>query len=217
MDPNSPQEKTLDIKKLLDSNKEWAAQLERDRPGFFASLANQQSPELLWIGCSDSRVPANQLLQLLPGEVFVHRNIANIVHGSDLNAHSVLQFAVDVLKVKHIIVCGHYNCGGVRGALSNQQFGLVDHWIRSIKDLASFHEKTLKSMEPQERFDRMVELNVQRSVEEVANSTTVQNAWKRGQKLEVHGWCYRVEDGIIKDLGLHKKGIEDLEGIYRVV
>ncbi|KAI9095133.1 carbonic anhydrase 2 [Phlyctochytrium arcticum] len=211
-----PETRPIKIEKLLQNNKEWAAKMVAERPDFFTALADQQSPEILWIGCSDSRVPANQLMELLPGEVFVHRNIANIVHSADLNAHSVLQFAVDVLKVKHVIVCGHYGCGGVAAALTNKQFGLVDHWIKSIKDLYSQHEASLEGLPESEKLDRMVELNVTRSVEGVAHSTIVQNAWARGQTLAIYGWAYRLNDGIINDLGLKMEGLDDLKGVHRM-
>ncbi|RKO90854.1 carbonic anhydrase [Blyttiomyces helicus] len=188
-----------------------------EQADYFSSLANQQRPELLWIGCSDSRVPANQLLKLPPGEVFVHRNIANIIHAADLNSHSVLQYSVDVLKVKHIIVCGHYNCGGVAAALTNEQYGLVDHWVRTIKDLYAVHEEKLKPLPADVRLERLVELNVARSVDAVAHSTIVQNAWGRGQELTIHGWCYKLTDGLIKDLQMTITGIQDIKGVHKLV
>ncbi|KAJ3042293.1 hypothetical protein HDV00_007660 [Rhizophlyctis rosea] len=206
----------LKIEELLDRNKEWAEEMANEHPGFFKSLVKQQTPELLWIGCSDSRVPANELMKLLPGEVFVHRNIANVVYAADLNCHSVIQFAVDVLKVRHIIVVGHYNCGGVAAALTNNQYGLVDHWIRTIKDLYIQHEDQLKNLSDQERLDRLVELNVEKSVNTVAGSTIVQNAWARGQEIAIHGWCYRLIDGRINDLKVDIKGLEDLKSVLRV-
>ncbi|KAJ3044069.1 hypothetical protein HDV00_003173 [Rhizophlyctis rosea] len=217
MDPTESIQRPLTIDNLLERNKQWAEQLAAERPGFFSALAQQQTPELLWIGCSDSRVPANQLMKLLPGEVFVHRNIANIVHAADLNSHSVIQYAVDVLKVKHIIVCGHYNCGGVAAALTNNQHGLVDNWIRGIKDLYARNESKLAKLSSADRLDRMVELNVAQSVDSVAHSTIVQNAWARGQNLAVHGWCYRLTDGKINDLRIKVEGIDDLKGVHRVV
>ncbi|KAJ3186297.1 hypothetical protein HDU85_007737 [Gaertneriomyces sp. JEL0708] len=206
----------ISIPQLLKNNKEWAEQLAKERPGFFEDLAKQQNPQLLWIGCSDSRVPANQLMNLLPGEVFVHRNIANIVHAADLNSHSVLQYAVDVLKVRHIIVCGHYGCGGVAAALTNNQYGLVDHWIRTVKDLYSQHEPTLRYLPEDQKLDRLIELNVVRSVQSVAFSTICQNAWSRGQPLSVHGWVYRLNNGRIKDLGFKLDGLDDLKGVHRI-
>ncbi|KAJ3040373.1 hypothetical protein HK097_002581 [Rhizophlyctis rosea] len=209
-------ERPLKVEQLIARNREWAKEMAEAYPGFFGSLVKQQNPEILWIGCSDSRVPANELMKLLPGEVFVHRNIANIVHTADLNSHSVIQYAVDVLKVRHIIVCGHYNCGGVAAALTNNQYGLVDHWIRSIKDVYVQHEQDLAHLSDQERLDRMVEINVERSVAAVAGSTIVQNAWARGQVIEIHGWCYRLADGRIKELGCDIKGLEDLKGVLRV-
>ncbi|TPX60795.1 carbonic anhydrase [Powellomyces hirtus] len=207
---------TKTIATLLENNREWAEAMVKERPGFFTQLAEQQSPDILWIGCSDSRVPANQLLKLLPGEVFVHRNIANIVPSTDLNSHSVLQYAVDALKVRHVIICGHYQCGGVGAALTNQQYGLVDYWIRSIKDLYKQNEKKLRHLSPTEQHDRMVELNVARSVDSVAYSTVVQNAWSRGQKVAVHGMVYRLADGRLKDLKMSVESLDDLKGVHRV-
>ncbi|KAJ3152681.1 hypothetical protein HDU86_005556 [Geranomyces michiganensis] len=206
----------VNVATLLNNNKQWAEGVSQSDPTFFKRLSEQQKPELLWIGCSDSRVPANQLLNLPPGEVFVHRNIANIVYGTDLNAQSVLQFSVDVLKVKHIIVCGHYNCGGVAAALTNKQFGLVDLWIRSLKDLYVQNEDKLSSLSEAEKVEKMVELNIARSVDSVAHSTTVQNAWARGQKLAIHGFVYNLTDGRLHDLKLTMDGLKDLEGVHAV-
>ncbi|KAJ3151931.1 hypothetical protein HDU89_001572 [Geranomyces variabilis] len=207
----------VNVEKLLNNNKKWAEEVTSSDPNFFKNLSDQQSPELLWIGCSDSRVPANQLLNLPPGEVFVHRNIANIVYGTDLNAQSVLQFSVDVLKVKHIIVCGHYNCGGVAAALTTKQFGLVDLWIRSLKDLYVQNEDKLSALDEAEKLKKMVELNIARSVDSVVHSTTVQNAWARGQTLAVHGWVYNLSDGRLHDLKLTMSGLKDLEDGVHVV
>ncbi|KAI8818822.1 carbonic anhydrase [Fimicolochytrium jonesii] len=211
-----PAERPLSIEKLLENNKEWAEAIALERPTFFTDLAQQQSPELLWIGCSDSRVPANQLLKLLPGDVFVHRNIGNILHSSDLNALSVIQYAVDVLKVTHIVVCGHYGCGGVAAALSHTQFGLVDHWIQVVKDMYSANESTLRHLSKEDRLDRMVEMNVERSVDVVAHSPVVQNAWARGQKVEIHGWVYRLTDGRLRDLGIRREGKRDVGSVHRL-
>ncbi|KAJ3022585.1 hypothetical protein HKX48_005771 [Thoreauomyces humboldtii] len=201
---------------LLANNKEWAAEMDRERPGFLGLLAQQQAPEVLWIGCSDSRVPANELLKLLPGEVFVHRNIANIIHHADLNAHSVLQYAVDVLKIKHVIVCGHYGCGGVAAALTNNQYGLIDNWIRIVKDISIRNERELSGLNAADKCDRLVELNVGNSVDSIAHSTVVQNAWARGQQLAIYGWCYRLTDGILKDLGIKVDSAESLRGVHRM-
>ncbi|TPX55820.1 carbonic anhydrase [Powellomyces hirtus] len=202
--------------KMLQNNKEWAAEISAARPGFFEGLAKLQAPDVLWIGCSDSRVPANQLLKLDPGEVFVHRNVAAIVHNTDLNSHVVLQYAVDVLKVKHVIVCGHYGCGGVAAALTNRQFGLIDYWIRVVKDLYKQNEKELSTLSDAEKCDRMVELNVENSVKNVAHSTVVQNAWARGQELAIYGWCYRLTDGILKDLKIKIDNMDGVTGVHRV-
>ncbi|KAJ3158554.1 hypothetical protein HDU86_002779 [Geranomyces michiganensis] len=201
---------------LLANNKEWAAEMTRTRPDFFASLADQQHPEVLWFGCSDSRVPANQLLKLDPGEVFVHRNVAAIIHGNDLNAHVVLQYAVEVLKVKHVVVCGHYGCGGVAAALSDSQFGLIDYWIRVVKDLYVQHEAELAGLNQQEKCDRMVELNVHASVKAIANTPVVQNAWAKGQELAIYGWCYRLTDGILQDLDIKIDSVAGVAKAHRV-
>lgn len=193
-----PAMKTL--KHLFDSNLAWATAITHDDPDFFSLLSKQQAPEYLWIGCSDSRVPANQIVNLRPGEVFVHRNIANVVVHTDLNCLSVMEFAVEVLKVKHIIVCGHYGCGGVRAAMENCEHGLIDHWLRHIKDVARFHAEELEGLEFAEKFDLLCELNVIEQVTNVCNTTTVQRAWKRQAELSVHGWIYNIENGILRDL-----------------
>ncbi|KAJ3024212.1 hypothetical protein HKX48_004485 [Thoreauomyces humboldtii] len=206
----------ISIENLLANNKEWASEMSQERPGFFPKLAEMQAPEVLWIGCSDSRVPANQLLKLLPGEVFVHRNIANVIPHSDMNSHSVLQYAIDVLKVKHVIVCGHYGCGGVAAALSNEQYGLVDYWIRPVKDLYTQHEAELGKLTHADKCDRLVELNVECSVNAVSHSSVVQNAWARGQKLAIYGWCYRLSDGILNDLHIKVSSPTDVSGVFRV-
>ncbi|ORZ34642.1 carbonic anhydrase [Catenaria anguillulae PL171] len=206
------------LPELLKANKTWAANMVKLDPNFFANLANQQSPQLLWIGCSDSRVPANQIINLAPGEVFVHRNIANVVNHGDLNALSVLQYAVDVLKVKHVIVTGHYGCGGVAASMTNQQFGLIDNWLRTIKDVYQANEAKLDALkDPKAKLDLMVELNVANSVRNVCATTIVQNAWKRGQELSVHGWCYRLEDGVIRDLDICISQPEQISRIYNVM
>ena len=190
------------LKHLFDKNLAWADEMKKNNPEFFSSLAKQQQPEYLWIGCSDSRVPASQILDLSPGEIFVHRNIANVVTHTDLNCLSVIQFAVEVLKVKHIIVCGHYGCGGVRAAMGSENNGLVDHWLRHIKDVARFNEKKLESLSADDKHDRLCELNVQEQVTNASNTTIVKHAWKNGADLTIHGWIYNLENGILKDLNM---------------
>jgi carbonic anhydrase len=186
---------------LFENNRAWADAIKQEDPGFFERLSKQQAPEYLWIGCSDSRVPANEIINLPPGEVFVHRNIANVVVHTDLNCLSVIQFAVEVLQVKHIIVCGHYGCGGIKASMENEEHGLIDNWLRHIKDVSRFHEAELRALEPSVRLKRLCELNVVEQVTNVCNSTVVKNAWARGAQLAVHGWIYGVGDGILKDLG----------------
>jgi carbonic anhydrase len=185
---------------LFEKNRAWADVIKREDPGFFERLSKQQAPEYLWIGCSDSRVPANEIINLPPGEVFVHRNIANVVVHTDLNCLSVIQFAVEVLQVKHIIVCGHYGCGGIQASMENEEHGLIDNWLRHIKDVSRFHETELRALDPSDRINRLCELNVVEQVINVCNSTVVRNAWKNGAQLAVHGWVYGVGDGILKDL-----------------
>ena len=200
-----------DIQALFKRNEEWAAAMVAKDDNFFKSLINQQTPQYLWIGCSDSRVPANELLGLAPGELFVHRNIANVVVHSDLNCLSVLQFAIDVLKVKHVIVCGHYGCSGVHAAMINKRIGLADNWLRHVQDVSQKHEKYLGDVLPsRERADRMVELNVMEQVVNTAQTTVVQDAWERGQELTVHGWVYGLHDGLLRDLGMSVSGPEEL-------
>lgn len=185
---------------LIENNRRWAAAQIAEDPEFFARLARQQSPEYLWIGCSDSRVPANQITGLAPGEVFVHRNVANVVVQTDFNLLSVLQFAVDVLKVKHVIVCGHYGCGGVRAALENQRHGVVDNWLRHIRNIARRREEELSVLPPHEALDRLCEINVISNAKNVARTTIVEDAWLRGQPLEIHSWIYRLDTGRISVL-----------------
>ncbi len=185
---------------LFERNQAWADAINKEDPGFFARLSKQQTPEYLWIGCSDSRVPANQIIDLPPGEVFVHRNIANVVVHTDLNCLSVIQFAVEALKVKHIIVCGHYGCGGVKASMEQQDHGLVDNWLRHIKDVNRFNAHKMEGLDGNEKLDLLCELNVIEQVANVCNTTTVQDAWKRGAELSVHGWIYNIENGILKDL-----------------
>ena len=191
------------LQSLIDNNKRWAtARVDAD-PQFFQRLAAQQSPEYLWIGCSDSRVPANEVVGLAPGELFVHRNVANVVVHTDLNCLSVLQFAIDVLRVKHVIVCGHYNCGGIRAALDERQHGLIDNWLRHVEDVAQRHADELAALtDLDEKVDRLCELNAMEQVRNVARSTVVQDAWRRGQAVTLHAWCYGLRDGLVHDLGV---------------
>jgi len=192
------------IEKVFENNKIWAKKVVENDPDFFNNLLKQQSPKILWIGCSDSRVPANQIMNLPAGDVFVHRNIANVVVHTDLNLLSVLQYAVDVLEVEHIIVCGHYGCGGVKASMSDLQHGLIDNWLRHIKDVQRFHAVELKSLQTyEERYDRLCELNVVEQVKNVLNTTIVINALTNGKKLEVHGFIYNIKDGLLKDLRLN--------------
>jgi carbonic anhydrase len=185
---------------LLDNNKKWAKDIEEKIPGFFEKLRHQQRPEYLWIGCSDSRVPANEIVGLLPGEIFVHRNVANVVVHSDLNCLSVIQFAVEVLQVKHIIVVGHYGCGGVVAALDGKRHGLIDNWLRHIQDVARDHQAELDSLPGEARYNRLAELNVLAQRKNVIETSIVQDAWARGQSLAIHGWVYSLEDGGIRVL-----------------
>jgi carbonic anhydrase len=203
--------------RLLENNKNWVKKkLELD-PDYFNNLSGGQNPEYLWIGCSDSRVPANQITGTQPGEIFVHRNIANMVVHSDMNMLSVLSYAVDVLKVKHIIVCGHYGCGGVLAAMGNKQYGLIDNWLRHIKDVYRLYEKSLDAIEDvQERGRRLVELNVIEQVGDLSKTTIVQNAWDRKQPLHVHGWVYDLHDGIINDLNVTLTGSSSLHNVYKL-
>jgi len=191
-----------ELHELFANNRRWAAGLRERDPAFFETLARQQSPQYLWIGCSDSRVPANEIVGLLPGEVFVHRNVANVVVHTDLNCLSVLQFGVDVLNVKHVMVVGHYGCGGVAAALRNRKFGLADNWLRHVQDVQKKHAAGFSGAEVDERLrvDRLCELNVIEQVQNVCQTTVVQDAWERGQELTVHGWIYRLQDGELRDL-----------------
>lgn len=188
------------LQHLFARNLAWAAAIEEKQPEFFSRLSRQQAPEYLWIGCSDSRVPANQIVDLPPGEVFVHRNIANLVVHTDLNCLSVIQFAVEVLKVKHIIVCGHYGCGGIKAAMESHQHGLIDNWLRHIKDVSRFNSEKLAGLGADEKFDLLCELNVIEQVRNVCNTTTVQSAWLNAVELSVHGWIYNIKNGILRDL-----------------
>ncbi len=201
---------------IFANNRAWAAEMETIQPGFFQTLARQQNPEYLWIGCADSRVPANQIVGMLPGELFVHRNVANLVVHTDLNCLSVMQLAVDVLKVKHIIVCGHYGCGGVRAALLQSRLGLIDNWLRHIQDVAQKHTDRLTSIaDENQRVAKLCELNIVEQVQNVCQTTIVQDAWERGQSLHIHGWIYDIQDGLLQDLGFCVSAQEDLGSLYR--
>lgn len=203
------------IDDLLRNNQAWAERIQAEDPGFFERLSAQQSPKYLWIGCSDSRVPANQVVDLAPGEVFVHRNIANVVVHTDLNCLSVIQFAVDVLKVEHILVVGHYGCGGVHAALHQTRVGLADNWIRHVRDVAVRHDAVLEALDDDDlRHDRLCELNALEQVANVCETSIVLDAWARGQKLAVHGWVYTLRDGRVHDLGLNIASSEDLDTQY---
>lgn len=203
------------LKQLFDNNRAWAASISQADPEFFAKLSRQQSPSYLWIGCSDSRVPANQIVGLVPGEMFVHRNIANVVSHSDLNCLSVLQFAVEVLKIKHIIVCGHYGCAGVRAVQRGERIGLADHWLCHVENVRQKHAGTFPSVTDQLRkANRLCELNVIEQVVNVCHTTITQGAWQRGQELTVHGWIYGVEDGLLRDLNVTISGLDEMTPVY---
>lgn len=204
-------------KRLLENNKAWVTLQSYKDPGYFKALAEGQNPEYLWIGCSDSRVPANEITGTKPGEIFVHRNIANMVVHTDMNLLSVLSYAVEVLKVKHIIVCGHYNCGGVLAAMGNKQFGLIDNWLRHIKDVYRYNHLELEAIEDRDlRARRFVELNVIQQVHDLGKTSIVQNAWKNNQPLNIHGWVYDINDGLINDLEVTFTGLKDLHSVYHL-
>ncbi|MEG8946358.1 carbonate dehydratase [Rosettibacter firmus] len=191
------------LQHLFIKNQNWATNIKKHNPDFFTRLSQQQKPEYLWIGCSDSRVPANQIVDLMPGEIFVHRNIANVVVHTDLNCLSVIQYAVEVLEVKHIIVCGHYGCGGIKAALENKDHGLIDNWLRHIKDVYRIHKDKFNDITDEEhKLSLLCELNVIEQVNNVCNTTIVQNAWKSNKELTVHGWIYSIKDGLLKDLNV---------------
>ncbi|MEH6580454.1 MAG: carbonate dehydratase [Halioglobus sp.] len=203
---------------LFEKNRAWAESIKTSDPLFFEKLASQQSPEYLWIGCSDSRVPANQIVGLLPGEVFVHRNVANIVVHTDFNCLSVLQYAVDVLRVKHIIIVGHYDCGGVKAAYEGAEMGLIDNWLRNIKDVQYRYQARINALQDDDaRLNLLCELNVMRQVSNVCHTTIAQGAWDRGQQLEVHGWIYSLRDGLLKDLNCSVTGAAQISDVYRVM
>ena len=206
---------TSSITDLFVHNRAWAARMERERPGFFTSLVKQQTPRYMWIGCSDSRVPANQITGLEPGEVFVHRNVANVVVHSDLNALSAIQFAVERLKVEHIMVVGHYGCSGVQAALEAARIGLADNWIRHIQDVRDRHRGLLENMAPEQRAAALCDLNVIEQVVNVSVSTVMVDAWARGQKVSVHGWAFGVHDGLLQDLKMTVSSTDSIDPLYR--
>lgn len=203
------------LDRLLASNKEWADKINEDNPDFFANLSKQQNPEYLWIGCSDSRVPANQIVGLMPGEVFVHRNVANQVIHSDLNCLSAVQFAVEVLSVKHIIVTGHYGCGGVHAAYDNSRYGLVDNWLSHVKDVHYKHMEELSKLDDVAARNRLCELNVMEQVRNLARTTVVRDAWQKGQELVLHGFVYGLHNGLINDLGIDIGSTDDLKAQFK--
>jgi len=205
------------LPQLFESNKKWAQKIVDKDHEFFERLSKQQSPQYLWIGCADSRVPATEICGLQPGEIFVHRNVANLVNSTDLNCLSVVQYAVEALKVKDIIICGHYGCGGVKAALSSDSFGLIDNWLMNIKTTASENSDELKKFKPgsEEQADRMCELNVIKQVYNIAHTTIIQDAWKRGQELNLHGWIYRLNDGILKDLGVTLTSKDQITDMFK--
>jgi carbonic anhydrase len=204
-----------ELQELLNSNRLWAKQVEARQPGFFTSLLQQQAPQYLWIGCADSRVPANALVDLAPGELFVHRNVANVVVHSDLNCLSVIQFAMDVLQVKHIIVVGHSNCGGVAAALADRRIGLADNWIRHVQDVRNRHQDWLASLPADERVNALCELNVVEQALNVCQTTIVQDAWQRGQDVAVHGWVYGLNNGLLEDLRMTVNMQSDATAVYQ--
>ena len=207
-------ERNEDIRELFISNRAWAARIREQDPEFFLKLSRQQSPRYLWIGCADSRVPANEIVGMLPGELFVHRNVANLVVHTDLNCLSVIQFAVDALKVRHIIVCGHFGCSGVRAALQGDRLGLSDNWLRHVQDVHARHRDCVSAGGSEDAVNRLCELNVIEQVVNVCRTTIVQEAWERGQSLAVHGWIYGLRDGLIKDLAVSVNGAGELERSY---
>ncbi|TQD40543.1 carbonate dehydratase [Haloflavibacter putidus] len=204
-------------KQILENNKKWVSEKLENDPEFFKRLENGQKPPLLWIGCADSRVPANQIINAQPGEVFVHRNIANMVIHTDMNMLSVLDFAVNALKIEHVIVCGHYGCGGIKAAMENKSIGLIDNWVRHIKEVYKMHKSELNAIEDfNKRWDRYVELNVQEQAFDLAETSIVQNAWNNNQKLTVHGWAYGVGTGLVNDLNVSLSSNEDLEDVSKL-
>ena len=199
------------LKHLFDSNRDWSERIRKQDPDFFLNLSQQQSPKYLWIGCSDSRVPANQIIDVLPGELFVHRNIANLVVHTDLNCLSVMQFAVDILKVRHVIVCGHYGCSGIAAVLRQDRIGLSDNWLRHVQDVREKHDRLLRS---ETAGDRLCELNVIEQTANVCQTTIVKDAWERGQELTVHGWIYGLQDGLLTDLNMTVTSLQETATVY---
>ena len=207
----------MTVESLLERNRAWSRRVKEADPEFFEKLAELQAPEYLWIGCSDSRVPSNQIVGLPPGAIFVHRNVANVVAHADINCLSVLQYSVEVLRVKHVIVCGHYGCGGIAAAMTNREYGLIDNWLRNIKDVYIAHQGELEAIaDPAARAERLCELNVIAQVNNTATTTIVQNAWRSGQPLSIHGLVYSLRDGVLKDLGVRISSPEELPGVYRL-
>jgi len=200
-----------ELTSLFDNNREWAKSILKTDPRFFEKLSKQQTPQYLWIGCADSRAPANEIVGLLPGELFVHRNVSNLVVHTDMNCLSVMQYAIAILKVKHIIVCGHYGCGGIRAAMEDSPHGLIDNWLRNVRDLYYHNEAELQAVaDPQKRTDRLCEINVVSQVYNVCNTTLVQKAWAKGQELTVHGWIYSIEDGLLRDMKVSISSITEM-------
>jgi carbonic anhydrase len=205
------------LQECFEANRAWAARMRERDAGFFERLVHAQRPELLWIGCSDSRLPPDQVVGRLPGEIFVHRNVGNVVVHTDLNCLSVLQYGVEVLRVRHVVVCGHYGCGGVRAAMTSQPLGLIDNWLRHVRDVSMAHHDELAAIaDPAAREDRLCELNVAAQVANVCHTTIVQDAWRRGQPLAVHGWIYALADGLLRDLGLVVESTEQIPQAYRM-
>lgn len=205
------------LKNLFERNRKWAEKVKNSDPDFFLKLSKQQSPEYLWIGCSDSRVPANEIVDMLPGTIFVHRNIANLVIHTDLNCLSVIQYAVEVLKVKHIIVCGHYGCGGIQAAMENKEHGLIDNWLQNIRDVYRYHQDRIDALQDEkEKINLLCELNVIEQAANICHTTIVQSAWKSGQELAVHGWIYNIEDGILKDLNVCITNLDEISQAHRI-
>jgi carbonic anhydrase len=204
-----------EFKQLFVNNRDWADRIELEQPGFFKQLSEQQAPEYLWIGCSDSRVPANEIVGLLPGELFVHRNVANLVLHTDMNCLSVLQYAIEILKVKHILVVGHYGCGGVKAAMLKQRVGFADNWLRHVKDVYSIHREEIDGiLDEEERLNRLIEFNVKEQVSNLCHTSFVQEAWDRGQPLAVHGWVYSLRNGRVKDLRVSHSTCDSIDDIY---
>lgn len=204
------------LESLFNSNKKWASRVSATNPEFFSSLVAQHEPKYLWIGCSDSRVPANEIVGLLPGELFVHRNVANLVIHTDMNCLSVLQYAVDILKIEHVIVCGHYGCGGIKAAMEPQPHGLVDNWLRHVRDIQQRHQEKLEAiLDPHERMQKLCELNTVEQVINVGNTTIVRDAWERGQDITTHGWIYDIADGLLRDLDICISSCAELDALQK--